>query len=1132
MQWVGSLTIGDTIVAGNTCYYGQNGDFSGGFNSSVTIDRGYNLIGVLHEGEFSGPHDRVGNDKSPINPLLAPLGDYGGPTQTMPLLPGSPAIGTGDPGQTGTPDQRGFTRGSSVDIGAFQTQSSYALVVQTTGDVGAPAREFDLRGAIDVADLLGGSQAITFSPTVFATPQTITLTAGHLELSAGTVTITGPAAGVTLDAGGQSGVFLVDGGVTASLSGLTLTGGSTSTPGGGLEDLGTATLTDCKISGNSAGLFGGGMAVYPGATATLTGCTISGNSAPYGGGMITAGTTTLTDCKISGNSAGLSGGGDDDNGGHLTLTACTVTGNSAAVGGGVAVLDGGQATLTQDAITADGTGIAVGSRAGDTSLVTVQSSDLSGNATAGVTNNQTGAAYAVAATSDWWGSVTGPTNVGNPGGTGAAASGNVDFNPWLGDSNIVTPDNLMVLASSGNPYAVTPNGANTNLGLAINGSSVGTVTGGGSITFLGTGGTVTINGEAGSGSTDVFNVGRASVQFNAADGLKGSTINFLGTGLTRNVVAQGTTNTFNIQGSGTGGTPGSLVGDPGTNAFVFAAAATLAGGIQGAGSSTLNYSAYTTGVTVNLGNGTNGTATGISGAVAGITGVIGGRGNDTLNAGSVPGVALTGGPGINTLSGTGDSVSESLSSNYTLTSARLTGASPSFIDNLSGIAIAALTGSSATANSFTVSGWAGTGSLSAPAGTGTVIDSAAGSFTLNNAQLKAPNTTLALSGIATAKLTDSSATGGNTFTVTGWTGGGTLRGTSEKVVDAAAGGFALSNTKLSRAAGGSLTLTGFKTANLTDTSTGGNTFTVTGWTGGGSLTGPTATGAAADTVVDAASGNFTLSNASLSIGSLSMGLSGITAANLTDTGSLHTFTVNGWTGGGSLGSSVTGNTETLTASETAGLTLMNTSLALSGGGTMSLASFKAAKLTVTTASGNPQYVVDVSGFSNGPTNVTINGSGNAIVYGGTAGKSTLTAAGSGDDILIGAGAGDKLTDSGSGMNILIGGGPGGDTLTGNGNDILVSGATSYDTDNPANISALDAILAEWTSSDGYFARIGNIFRGVGALGADALNSNTVSQDAKANTLQDGTSQTQNSNWFLAWSHDVVKNKASETKTVL
>src|SRR5262249_47294744 len=212
-------------------------------------------------------------------------------------------------------------------------------------------------------------------------------------------------------------------------------------------------------------------------------------------------------------------------------------------------------------------------------------------------------------------------------------------------------------------------------------------------------------------------------------------------------------------------------------------------------------------------------------------------GNDTLNAGSVPGVALTGGQGTNTLSGTGagDSVVESLSSTYTLTNARLTGASPSFVDNLSGIAVAALTGSSATANSFTVSGWTGTGLLSAPAGTGMVIDTAAGSFTLTNAQLKGPNTTLALSGIATVNLSDSKSGGGDTFTVSGWTGGGTLRGTAETVVDAAAGGFALTNTGLSSAAGGSLTLIGFKTANLTDTSAGGNTFTVTGWTGGGSL---------------------------------------------------------------------------------------------------------------------------------------------------------------------------------------------------------------------------------------------------------------------------------------------------------
>ena len=57
------------------------------------------------------------------------------------------------------------------------------------------------------------------------------------------------------------------------------------------------------------------------------------------------------------------------------------------------------------------------------------------------------------------------------------------------------------------------------------------------------------------------------------------------------------------------------------------------------------------------------------------------------------------------------------------------------------------------------------------------------------------------------------------------------------------------------------------------------------------------------------------------------------------------------------------------------------------------------------------------------------------------GHDTLTAAGSGNDILIGNGASDTLTDAGSGRNILIGAGAGGDTLTGDGNDILVSGTT-------------------------------------------------------------------------------------------
>ena len=94
---------------------------------------------------------------------------------------------------------------------------------------------------------------------------------------------------------------------------------------------------------------------------------------------------------------------------------------------------------------------------------------------------------------------------------------------------------------------------------------------------------------------------------------------------------------------------------------------------------------------------------------------------------------------------------------------------------------------------------------------------------------------LALKNFTTANLTDGS-TGGKIFNVSGWTGTGTLKGTAETIVDAAASGFTLSKTQLTAGAA-SLALTGFTTADLSDTASGGNTFTVTGWTGTGTLSG-------------------------------------------------------------------------------------------------------------------------------------------------------------------------------------------------------------------------------------------------------------------------------------------------------
>ncbi len=174
------------------------------------------------------------------------------------------------------------------------------------------AGETDLRQAIALANTNGGAETITFDKTVFRTPQTIELNPalGQLELSdqTGTETITGPRAGVTINGnyttpGIANSVFEIEPGATATLSGLTITGGNNPIFGGGVNDYGTATLIDCTISGNA-----GGGVVNNFHSLTLTDCTISDNSAGYdgfggGGGVWSYGTTTLTNCTISGNSA-------------------------------------------------------------------------------------------------------------------------------------------------------------------------------------------------------------------------------------------------------------------------------------------------------------------------------------------------------------------------------------------------------------------------------------------------------------------------------------------------------------------------------------------------------------------------------------------------------------------------------------------------------------------------------------------------------------------------------------------------------------------------------------------------------------------------------------------------------------
>jgi hypothetical protein len=107
------------IVAGNTGPFGP--DIYG-----PVASQGHNLIGDGTAGGGFIASDLVGTSAQPIDPLLGPLQGNGGPTRTMALLTGSPAIDAGDNSGAPDTDQRGFARivNGTIDIGDFEVQSA------------------------------------------------------------------------------------------------------------------------------------------------------------------------------------------------------------------------------------------------------------------------------------------------------------------------------------------------------------------------------------------------------------------------------------------------------------------------------------------------------------------------------------------------------------------------------------------------------------------------------------------------------------------------------------------------------------------------------------------------------------------------------------------------------------------------------------------------------------------------------------------------------------------------------------------------------------------------------------------------------------------------------------------------
>ena len=131
----GTATLTDTIVAGNTGLSSAASDIPG----TVTGFSSHNLIGTGGSGGLSNGQN--GNIILPARPawtgsaglLRRPDPDHGpAPRQRGHRRGLSPSTGTTTPITT---DQRGVPLDTpNPDIGAFQSHSSYSLVVKTTSD--------------------------------------------------------------------------------------------------------------------------------------------------------------------------------------------------------------------------------------------------------------------------------------------------------------------------------------------------------------------------------------------------------------------------------------------------------------------------------------------------------------------------------------------------------------------------------------------------------------------------------------------------------------------------------------------------------------------------------------------------------------------------------------------------------------------------------------------------------------------------------------------------------------------------------------------------------------------------------------------------------------------------------------
>jgi hypothetical protein len=175
----GTIGLTNVTIAGNASgqpiLYSANGSFTLkncllGENDGVTatnvIDAGHNLSAT------ASPQFTATSSHNNLDLRLGPFGNFGGPTRTICLLAGSPAIDAADDAAAPATDQRGRARpyGVHADVGAFESSAPFTVFGTVLGFrqplvtvmAGATSTQVDTNGNFRLA-LPAGSTTLTFN---------------------------------------------------------------------------------------------------------------------------------------------------------------------------------------------------------------------------------------------------------------------------------------------------------------------------------------------------------------------------------------------------------------------------------------------------------------------------------------------------------------------------------------------------------------------------------------------------------------------------------------------------------------------------------------------------------------------------------------------------------------------------------------------------------------------------------------------------------------------------------------------------------------------------------------------------------------------------------------------------------